>query len=375
VQKLLTLCIVALVLISAVAVAPAAAEEHDATYQECEFPVTVEDATGEEITLEEPPDRVTTTSPSAAQIMWELDAQDQVVGVTRFATYLDGASERTDVSAQFGVNIEKVANTTPDLVLAPNTSAGNVEGLRSANLTVYHYAAATEIDDIRDQTRVTGQLTGNCEAAAETNAWMDANVDAISEVTAEADKQPDVMYSLGGQEGQDPFIVGGNTFVTSMLEAAGANNVAADEGTGYPQLSAEVILELDPEFLIVTEGGESIVESEPYASTTAGQEGNTITLQVNYLSQPAPRSVVFTTHNATEQLHPEVYSPDTYVPRSDITVISESEAEAQQETATPTPSEAQQETPTETADSVPGFGAIAALVAMLAAALVATRRR
>jgi ABC-type Fe3+-hydroxamate transport system, periplasmic component len=183
------------------------------------------------------------------------------------------------------------------------------------------------------------------------------------------------MYSLGSQGGQDPFILGGNTFITSMLEAAGANNVAADEGTGYPQLSAEVILELDPEFLIVTEGGESIVESEPYASTTAGQEDNTVTLQTNYLNQPAPRSVVFTTHNATEQLHPEVYSPDTYVPRSDITVISESEAEAQQETATPTPSEAQQETATETADSVPGFGAIAALVAMLAAALVATRRR
>ncbi|ESS12762.1 MAG: PGF-CTERM archaeal protein-sorting signal, partial [uncultured archaeon A07HR60] len=60
-------------------------------------------------------------------------------------------------------------------------------------------------------------------------------------------------------------------------------------------------------------------------------------------------------------------SSDTYVPRSDITVIPESEAETQQEMSTATP--------TETADSVPGFGAIAALVAMLAAALVATRRR
>jgi len=60
------------------------------------FPLTLTDATGTEVTLEERPERVTTTNPSAAQVMWELDAQEQVVGLTQFAHYLDGAESREE---------------------------------------------------------------------------------------------------------------------------------------------------------------------------------------------------------------------------------------------------------------------------------------
>ena len=361
-----------LLLISIAGVAPAAADGHDATYEPCEFPVTVIDATGEEITLEEPPDRVTTTNPSAAQIMWELDARDQVVGVTEFASYLDGADNKSAVSADLGVSVERVTATEPDLVLAPNASAGQIEGLRSAGLTVYHYEAAAEIADIRAQTRITGQLTDNCKAAAETNAWMGANVEAVSETVAGVDDKPRVLYSLGGQNGENPFVVGGNTFITAMVAVAGGDNIAADKADGYVQLSPEVILELDPEYLIVTGGEEAMIETEPYASTTAGRERNTVELEVNFLNQPAPRSVVITTHNATEQLHPQLYSSDAYVPRSDITVISETQAQDDQEPETPTAS-----APTDSSgvdDSTPGFGPGAALIAMLVATLVTIRR-
>jgi len=60
--------------------------------------------------------------------------------VTQYAAYLDGAGEKTDVSAEgFGVSVERVVDTDPDLVLAPNASAGQVEALREQGLTVYHF--------------------------------------------------------------------------------------------------------------------------------------------------------------------------------------------------------------------------------------------
>lgn len=373
-QYLSTVCIAALLLISTAGVAPVAADGHDATYERCEFPITVTDATGEEITLEEPPDRVTTTNPSAAQLMWELNASDQVVGVTQFASYLTGADTKPDISADFGVSVERVAATEPDLVLAPNASAGQVEGLRSAGLTVYHYEAATEIDDIREQTRITGKLTDNCKQAAGTNAWMDANVAAVSEVVAGVDDEPRVLYSLGGQNGEDPFVVGGNTFITRMLTVAGSENIAAEEADGYPQLSREVILKLDPEYLIVTGDAKAIIEKEPYAGTTAGREENTVQLDVNFLNQPAPRSVVVTIHNATEQLHPTLYSSDAYVPRSDITVIAETQAREYRESEPPTPTTPSTDSP-DIDDATPGFGAGAALIAVLVATLAVIRRQ
>jgi len=45
----------------------------------------------------------------------------------------------------------------------------------------------------------------------------------------------------------------------------------------------------------VTTPDAAILEEEPYASTTAGVEGNYVVMEVNYLNQPAPRSVIEST--------------------------------------------------------------------------------
>ncbi|WP_058365888.1 PGF-CTERM-anchored ABC transporter substrate-binding protein [Haloparvum sedimenti] len=354
--------------------APAAAQP-DATYETCEFPVTMTDATGEEITLEEPPERVTTTNPSAAQTMWEIGGESQVVGVTQYAMYLDGADEKTDVSAERGVDVEKVAGTEPDLVLAPNASAGQVQALRDAGLTVYHFPEAKTTDDIAQKTTTIGKLTGNCEGAAETNAWMNANVDAVSNVTADADR-PRVLYPLGSG-----FVAGGDTFINATFTLAGTNNTAATVADGYPQISDEVVLELDPEWIVVNSRGDSALDEEPYASTTAGEEGNAVYLEVHWLNQPAPASVVNTIHDMTRQVHGDVYDNSTYVERSEISVEAEDEADSDTEeptetTEVPATTEAPETTGDGTSgDSAPGFGAVVTLVAVLGSALAAARVR
>ncbi|PHQ45603.1 hypothetical protein DJ68_11940 [Halorubrum sp. C3] len=255
----------------------------------CEFPLNVTDATGTEITLDEQPDRITTTNPSAAQTLWELGAQDRVVGVTEFAGYLNGTDSKTNVSAEFGVSVEKVVATDPDLVLAPNASAGQVADLRAQNLTVYHFPAATDTDDIAAKTERTGRLVGNCEAAAEVNNEMNQTVENVESQTAELDR-PDALYPLGGG-----YVAADNTFINEIMQIGGTTNVAASEADGYPQLSDEVILKTDPEVVLVTDTEGAILEKEPYASTTAGADDNYVVMNRSYLNQPAPRSVIEST--------------------------------------------------------------------------------
>jgi iron complex transport system substrate-binding protein len=323
------------------------------------------DATGTEVTIEERPERVTTTNPSAAQTMWEIGGRSQVVGLTQYAGYLDGAASRTNVSASFGVNVERVVGTDPDLVLAPNASDGDVAPLRQAGLTVYHLPAATTIEEIRTKTTTIGRLTGNCEGATEANAWMDANVDAVRQVTADAEDRPTALYPLGGG-----YVAAGNTFVTSLIELAGAENVAARNHTQYPQLNDEVILQFDPEVLFVTENTATIAETEPYASTTAGETNSTVSVRARNINQPAPRSVVSFAHNATAQLYPDRYDADSYVPRSAVAVMPSETATTQPEPSTATDTMATQERTTDA--SGPGFTAVTALVALLA--LVCTQQ-
>nr|WP_321166825.1 PGF-CTERM-anchored ABC transporter substrate-binding protein [Halorubrum persicum] len=268
----------------------------------CDFPLNVTDATGTNISLNERPDRITTTNPSAAQTLWEIGAQDRVVGVTQYAGYLNGTDNKTNVSAGFGVSVEKVVATEPDLVLAPNASAGQVDDLRAQNLTVYHFSEATDVDDIAAKTERTGRLVGNCDEAAEVNDEMNETVANVTNQTADFDRLG-ALYPLGGG-----YVAANNTFINEMMDIGGTINVAASEGDGYPQLSDEVILETDPELILVTDSEAAILDREPYASTTAGSQGNYVVMNEDYLNQPAPRSVIESTKSlatAVEKLQTE----------------------------------------------------------------------
>lgn len=339
----------------------------------CEFPIEVTDATGTTITLDEPPERITTTNPSAAQTLWELGAQDRVVGLTEYALYLDGADEKTDVSAEgLGVSVERVVNTDPDLVLAPNASADQVEDLREQGLTVYHFSEATSVDDIAEKTEITGQIVGECEAAADTNAEMADAVAAAEERTADVDR-PAALYPLG-----DGFVAAGGTFIDEIMTVGGVDNVAAAEHEGYPQLSNEVILEADPEVLIVTDPEAPILDEEPYASTTAGTEGNYVVLDVNYLNQPAPRSVIESVETlsvAVEELQAsEEGAGDEATDGEDADGGEETGDE--EEPADGEDADDGDETTEDGADTgaeAPGFGVVAAAIALLATGLLARR--
>ena len=302
----------------------------------CAFPVELTDATGTAVTLDERPERITTTNPSAAQTLWEIGARDRVVGLTQFALYLDGADEKTGVDAEgLGVSIERVVDTDPDLVLAPNASADQVADLREQGLTVYHFPEATDVDDIAEKTETIGRLVGECEAAAETNAEMDDAVADVRERTAAFDR-PAALYPLG-----DGFVAAGNTFIDEIMTIGGTDNVAAAEHEGYPQLSDEVILETDPELIIVNDDDAAILDEEPYASTTAGVDDNYVVIPVHYLNQPAPRSVI----ESTETLATAVEALQT----------------------------SEEPSADDTSAEVPGFGVVAAVIAMLAAGLLARR--
>ncbi|MBV0924977.1 ABC transporter substrate-binding protein [Halomicroarcula limicola] len=372
-RRFATLFVGLLLLVSTAGVAPATAASAQTTDVQCTFPVTLTDATGTEITIEERPERVVTTNPSAAQTMWEIGGRDQVVGLTQYASYLEGADSRTNVSAGFGVNVEKVVGANPDLVIAPNASAGDVQALRDAGLTVYHLPAATSIEDISEKTTTVGRLTGNCEGAAEANAWMNANVDAVENVSAEVEERPKVLYAMGGG-----YVAANGTFIDALFETVGADNVAARDYTDYLKLSDEVLLQLDPEVLVVTEEMTGLVNQEPYASTTAGETNSTVVLQTRDLNQPAPRSVVNAVHNLSSQLYPERYDEGSYVPRSAVTTGTDDSTASSTETgASPSTSAVDSGTnspASTTGGDGSGFTAVAALLAVVAAAAMARGR-
>lgn len=303
---------------------------------ECSYPVTETDATGESVTIEEEPETVVTLNPSGAQTMWEIGAEEKVVGVTKHAMNLEGADERTNISTE-GQTIthEVVVDLDPDLVIVPLSQVAteeDVETLREAGLTVFAYPVADSIDEVRERTLFTGQLVGECEGAAETVDWMDEQLDIVEEAVSD-EPRPNVLYTFFG------FTTGNGTHIHEILETAGGNNVAADAGIEeYQQVNEEVVLAEDPEWIVTNTNSPEIPDGEGFEQTTAVQENQTIVLDINHVNRPAPR-IVYAITELAETFHPEAYAE---------ALEAAQETPTPEETPTPTPEETS--TPEDTPD-------------------------
>ena len=340
----------------------------------CPFPYTATDATGTEVTIDADPERIVTLNPSAAQTMWEIGARDEVVGVSQYASYLDGADEKANVSGPSGPSVERVIDANPDLVLVPSSSYGAAEErtqqLRDQGIPVFVFGQGTSLEFVANKTESTGRLTGNCEAGTERAAEMRQSI-ALMEQSLDDEEPPVGLNVFFG------YTSGSNTFIGDVMETAGVRNGAAEaDVSGFRQINDEQVVEMNPEWIVVP--ANSPVPATPaYNSTTAVQEGNVVVVNTSYLQQPAPRAVI-AAETIMRAVHPEAY--DEYrerqagAEREPTATTGSTPTTAPPETAaataTPTPG-----SPSTTATGTPGFGPVVSVAAVAALAVLAARRR
>lgn len=337
-RKPLIALVATLVVVSLIA--PATAVAQTTEDPDCEYPLTVTDATGEEVTIEEEPEDVVALYPSDAQTAFDIGAEDAIVGMP-IGPYTDSleAGDRTDISRDDGLTpvTEDIIDLEPDVVLAANIAVseeGLIDQLREeADLNVYVFDTADSLETVEEHARLTGQLTGECEGAEETIDDMEERLDAVSE-GVDDDDRPLVYYAMGGET-----TPGAGTFHDDVIVAAGGENLGTHVGIeGWQEINPETVLDEDPDLIVYPDGFDEPPIAESVEATTAYQNGNVVAVDDNAINQPSPR-VVTTVETLAEDLE-------------DVETGSEDEA-----------------------DSVPGFAIPATLAAMLAVAGLLTRRR
>lgn len=399
-MKRLSVLLIATLVVTAIA-APAMAGGVVATSTQaeptCEYPVSVTDATGETVTLEEPPERIVALNPSDANTVFEIGADDRLVGmpVGDGTARLD-AEGQTDITEDdgFTVDSETVVGLEPDVVLAGNvTSEEQIEQLRDAGLTVYHFSEATSLEDVAENVAIAGTLSGECDGATETITWMDQRLDILESAVADVD-HPKVYYMMGGG-----FTAGEGTFQHGAMTAAGLDNVAtAADIEGWGIISDEVVVDEDPDWILRTDGQFQPEIPESLEDTTAVQNEQFVTVDANDFSQPAPR-IVFAMESLIETVHPDAYDAiaddletldadyeaGEFLPateeETDDDVADDTDDETSDDSSMAdddepaTTDDDEQVTADDDADTIPGFGVPVAIAALLSALGFALRRR
>jgi iron complex transport system substrate-binding protein len=268
----------------------------------CEFPLTVEDNTGQQVEIQEEPQEVVALLPSVAQQIWEMDAEEKVVGmpVREWTSYLEGSQNRTHVLTfddSVGLSVpdtETIVDLDPDLVLAPNeVPEDSVTELRNAGLTVHYYERPSNLDGLADVMNRTGRLLGECEAADEAVEGMTSTFEFVESAVAD-EQRPQVFYDSGFGT-----TVTEGSLQHELLATAGLENIAA--GFESLQFDPEQVVAADPEWVITTEGGQ--LSSFPgYNGTTALQTDQIVTVDPNLFNQRGPR-YADVVENLAERFH------------------------------------------------------------------------
>ena len=240
--------------------------------------------------------RVVSISPTATEMLFAIGAGDRVVAVDQFSYYPADAPV-TDLDG-WNPNVEAIASYDPDLVVM-QTDGDVSASLEALGIEVWAHDAPFAFDDVYVQIEQLGEATGQVDEAAALVADMRAE---IAELIAAA---PDASGLVYYHELDDTlYTVTSSTFIGQVYGLFGLTNVAdpADaDGTawGYPQLSDEYLVDVDPDVIFLADTlccgqkAETVAARPGWDQMSAVQTGRVVELDDDIVSRWGPRLVDF----------------------------------------------------------------------------------
>lgn len=204
------------------------------------------------------PQRIVSLVPSLTELLFDLGAGDRVVGITKFCVHPPEALQRkTVVGGTKTLHLDRIHALRPDLILANKEEnvREQIETLRQHYPV--HVTDVATLPDALAMIRKVGHRAGDIEHRAE---QMAQEIEARFATLRLLSPNP-MPYALRPLRvayliWREPYMtVGHDTFIHAMLEAAGFQNVFANQ-TRYPDVAAEALRSARPDWIFLS--------SEPY---------------------------------------------------------------------------------------------------------------
>ncbi|USG63353.1 ABC transporter substrate-binding protein [Brevibacillus ruminantium] len=259
------------------------------------YPITIKDATGQDITFTQAPEKIVSASPAETEILFALGLGDKVVGVSDYDDYPEEAKTKPKVGGVLSPNEEAILSQSPDLVIGGISMKKEVVAkLRSLDLKVVTVRPKV-VQDVMEDILLIGQITDRQVQAEELVSRMKEDIrkvtEAVQSLKPEEKKKVYLEFSAG-------WTVGKGEFLDELINLAGGINIAADT-EGWNPISEEKILKEDPDVILYAKGftdektGETLEQTirkrNGWDKMKAIRENQVAGLDHNVLSRPGPR--------------------------------------------------------------------------------------
>lgn len=252
-----------------------------------EFSYSVIDDFGDTARLARPAQRIVSLNPVTTELLFALDAGDRVVGRTSWDLFPDAAKAVTDLGPGMGPNVEAVLGQRPDLVLLYASESNRVaaQQLRAAGVTTLTHRT----DKVADLQRVIPAIAAAIGAESLGRVVADSvreSVDAVRELP-----RPSEPVRAFWHIWDAPLMtIGGGSYMSELLEIAGAVNVFADAAQPSPAVSLEEVARRNPDVILAgPNNARKIRESPLWQAVPAVRAGRILVIDTTIVGRPGVR--------------------------------------------------------------------------------------
>lgn len=255
---------------------------------------TVTDPVGRTLQVPTDPQRVVALAPNITEIVYALQQQDRLKGVTRFSDYPPAARELPRVGSYIYLDVEHIVALQPDLCIG--IKDGNpiavVEQLQAIGIPVFA-VDPIDLESVMHSVQAIGDVLSAGNKAEQIVADMRSRIKRVTDLTADPDRRPRVFFQIG----VSPIVsVGSATFIHKLIVLAGGTNVAAGAAP-YPRFSREQVIALAPDVMIVSSMARAAVfeqvkaQWEQWPTIPAVKRQAVFIAPSNVFDRPTPRLV------------------------------------------------------------------------------------
>lgn len=213
--------------------------------------------------------KIVTLAPSVTETVCAIGGLQYIVGTDRYSDYpvgLVNAQKNGKVSIVGGYtdpNYEKVVAENPDIVFLDGGTGEHItmaDKLRKSGISCVVLYKAVDTDDLLKNLWICASALGSSEAGNEYISAVTEAINNICRITNLSDRK--VFVSLGISD--TPYTAGSKTYLTSMLESLGAENIFAKDSGSWFMVNKENVYERQPDIIIVIYDAEEITSQREY---------------------------------------------------------------------------------------------------------------
>ena len=203
------------------------------------------DQTGRSVTLSSIPKRIISLVPSQTELLFDLGLNEEVVGITKFCIHpANWFYTKTRVGGTKSLHVNIINELEPDLVIA-NKEENVKEQIEE--LAVRYPLWISDVHNLESACDMITKIGSMTSRDVQAESIIKKIETKFSQLIIPASR-PLAAYLIWN----DPYMTAGcDTFIHSMMEAAGLQNAFSDH-TRYPETSIEQMKEKNLDLLLLS---------------------------------------------------------------------------------------------------------------------------